>query len=50
MTVPIFFLTTRDLFKNSRNTTLKLLVPLTGFLTLAWFLVVGVAIALQFVI
>ena len=50
MTVPIFFLTTRDLFKSSRNSTLKLLVPFTGFLTLAWFLVVGVAIALQFVI
>jgi uncharacterized membrane protein len=50
MTVPIFFLTTRDLLKNSRNSTLKLLVPFTGFLTLAWFLVVGAAITLQFVI
>jgi uncharacterized membrane protein len=50
MTVPIFFLTTRDLLKNSRNSTLKLLVPFTGFLTLAWFLVVGAAIVLQFVI
>ena len=50
MTIPIFFLTTRDLLKNSKNSTLKLLVPFTGFLTLAWFLVVGVAIILQFVI
>ena len=50
MTVPIFFLTTRDLFKNARNSTLKLLVPFTGFLTLAWFIVVGAAITLQFVI
>jgi hypothetical protein len=50
MTIPIFFLTTRDLLKNSRNSTLKLLVPFTGFLTLAWYVVVGAAITLQFVI
>ena len=50
MTVPIFFLTTRDLLKKSRNSTLKSLSVLTGFLTLGWFLVVGSAIFLQFVI
>ena len=50
MTIPIFFLTSRDLFKNSRNSTIKHLVPFMGFLTLAWFLVVGAAITLQFVI
>ena len=50
MTVPIFFLTTRDLLKSSRNSKLKLLVPFTGFLTLAWFVVIGAAITLQFVI
>ena len=50
MTVPIFFLTTRDLLKKSRNSTLKSLTVLTGFLTLGWFLVVGSAIFLQFVI
>lgn len=50
MTIPIFFLTTRDLLKSSRNKTLKLFVPFTGFLTLAWFMVVGAAIFLEFVI
>lgn len=50
MTVPIFFLTTRDLLNASRNKNLKLLVPFTGFLTLAWFLVVGAAIFLQFIL
>lgn len=50
MTVPIFFLTSRDLLNSSRNKNLKLLVPFTGFLTLAWFLVVGAAIFLQFIL
>ena len=50
MTVPIFFLTTRDLLKASRNSTLRMLVPFTGFLTLGWFLVVATAIGLQFLI
>jgi len=50
MTVPIFFLTMRDLLKNSRSQILRMLVPFTGFLTLGWFLVVGAAIFLQFVI
>ena len=49
MTVPIFFLTMRDLMKVSRNSTIKALVPLNGFLTLGWFLVVGSAIALEFI-
>lgn len=50
MTVSIFFLTTRDLLQASRIRNLKLLTPFTGFLTLAWFLVVGSAIFLQFVL
>jgi len=49
MTVPIFFLTMRDLMKVSRNSTIKALVPLNGFLTLGWFLVVGSAITLEFI-
>ena len=50
MTVPIFFLTLRDLIKVSKSKNIKYLEPFTGFLTLAWFLVVGSAIFLEFFI
>lgn len=48
MTIPIFFLTLRDLIKKSTNRTISYLEPFTGFLTLAWFLVVGSAIFFEF--
>ncbi len=50
MTVPIFFLTLRDLIKVSKSKNIKYLEPFTGILTLAWFLVVGSAIFLEFLI
>ena len=50
MTIPIFFLTLRDLIKSSKNQNIKYLEPFTGFLTLAWFLIVGSAIFLEFFI
>jgi hypothetical protein len=50
MTIPIFFLTLRDLIKVSRNKNIRFLEPFTGFLTLAWFLIVGSAIFLEFFI
>ncbi len=50
MTVPIFFLTLRDLIKVSKSKNIKYLEPFTGFLTLTCFLVVGSAIFLEFFI
>jgi uncharacterized membrane protein len=49
MTVPIFFLTMRDLMAKSRNRTIKLFIPFTGFFALAWFMTVLAAIYLEFI-
>ena len=46
MTVPIFGLTLRDLFKTSSNMTLRAFEPVAGVFVLGWIVAVGALIAI----
>jgi len=49
MTVPIFFLTLRDLLRSSKRSFLRNLAPLAGYLMLTWFLVVSASIYFELI-